>query len=40
MSDDQLIESINNPNELGGSVVLGDGEVINGTTASRRLSGE
>ncbi|MFC4503264.1 MULTISPECIES: polymorphic toxin-type HINT domain-containing protein [Streptomyces] len=30
MSDDRLLEAINDPDELGGSVILGDGEVING----------
>ncbi|MFJ9843005.1 polymorphic toxin-type HINT domain-containing protein [Kitasatospora sp. NPDC101155] len=30
MDDERLLASINNPDELGGSVILGDGEVING----------
>ncbi|MFI1027422.1 polymorphic toxin-type HINT domain-containing protein [Streptomyces sp. NPDC020951] len=30
MDDSRLLEAINDPDELGGSVVLGDGEVING----------
>ncbi|WP_346178113.1 RHS repeat-associated core domain-containing protein, partial [Streptomyces cuspidosporus] len=30
MDDERLLESINNPDELGGSVVLDNGEVVNG----------
>ncbi|OMI33775.1 DUF6531 domain-containing protein, partial [Streptomyces sparsogenes] len=30
MDDERLLESINNPDELGGSIVMGNGELVNG----------